>query len=709
MQKLIVTIFTIISFIASNAFAGEGMWILSLIGKNYDQMKAAGFKLTPEDIYSLNQACLKDAVVSLNHGECTAEFVSNKGLLFTNYHCGYDDIQSQSSLLHDYLTNGFWAKTLADELPITGKTVSQLVSIEDVTDKILTPRVLALSPSSQAGIIEGIIEEMQDENSEDGKYEVEVSNFFDGNSYYMFKYIVYKDVRLVGAPPESLGQFGGETDNFVWPRQTADFSIFRVYTAPDGSPAEYSEKNIPLAPKKYLKINAKGIAPGDFAMTIGFPGETMRHYSSWGIEQMYNNCNAVCVDAFGKKLKSMKEFIDSNEDIRIKYSAKYAVDCNAYKCFLGMNEGIDKLDVIKRKQANEQNLASWISKNKKTEYKNILSLLRKDYQIENQYDHYYNHWVYEIYFGSEVINFAFQHYMLQYYLWLGYDEKIKEEVDELKVSSQKFFHDYNSDVDFAISKEMLQYYAQKVPKKYWPKDMSNSNFYDILEAAFKNSFLTDKTKYEAFINNPTAQALSNDVLFMLGSEFLDIMDKLNVSEAQEDKMNYHKRLYTKAMMEMGQSINPDTLFFPDANSTMRLSYGKVGGYTYNGKDMGWITYIESYLAKKNNDDKEFIVPDKIEQLYNKRDFGPYAENGTLPLNFLTDNDITGGNSGSPVLNGNAELIGLAFDGNWEAMSGDVMFEPAVQRTIAVDIRFVLFIIDKFAGAQNIINELDIII
>ena len=707
MKRLIITALTIFSLVSS-AFAGEGMWILSLIGKNYDQMKAAGFKLSPEDIYSLNQACLKDAVVVLNHDECTAEFVSNKGLLFTNYHCGYDDIQSQSSLLHNYIADGFWAKSLADELPIKGKTVSQLISIEDVTDKILTQQVLSLSPAAQASVIEGAIETMQDENTENGKYEVEVTNFFDGNYYYMFKYITYTDVRLVGAPPESLGQFGGETDNFVWPRQTADFCIFRVYTAPDGSPAEYSEKNIPLVPKKYLKINLKGVQPGDYAMTIGYPCETMRQYSSYGIDQMKRNQNGIVVEVFGAYLKSLKEFMEKDEQINIQYTAKYANYANGYKCYLGMNEGIDNLGVIDRKIANERQLTKWIADNKKTEYKKILPLLQKDFAATDLNDKYLTYWGTSIYHGCEFIDFASDHYMLYYYLSLNYDKKTKEEIEKLKDNYQSHFRDYNKEVDFALSKEMLQLYMKNVPQKYWPKGIGDADFFSALEVAFQNSIFTDITRYEEFIKKPKIETLTNDVLFLLTSEFIDIMDKFSTPDDVQAKMDYHKRLYTKAMMEMAKSINPDTLLYPDANSTMRLSYGKVGGYTYNGKDMGWQTNYESYLAKKNNDNKEFVVPEKMEQLYKKRDFGQYAENGTIPFNFLTDNDITGGNSGSPVLNGNGELIGLAFDGNWESMSGDVIFEPSLQRTIAVDIRYVLFLIDKFANAQNIIKELDII-
>ena len=707
MKRLIITALTIFSLVSS-AFAGEGMWILSLIGKNYDQMKAAGFKLSPEDIYSLNQACLKDAVVVLNHDECTAEFVSNKGLLFTNYHCGYDDIQSQSSLLHNYIADGFWAKSLADELPIKGKTVSQLISIEDVTDKILTQQVLSLSPSAQASVIEGAIEAMQEENTENGKYEVEVTNFFDGNYYYMFKYITYTDVRLVGAPPECLGQFGGETDNWMWPRQTADFCIFRVYTAPDGTPAEYNEKNIPLVPKKYLKINLKGFQPGDYAMTIGYPGETMRQYSSYGIDQMKRNQNGIVVEVFGAYLKSLKEFMKNDEQINIQYTAKYANYANGYKCYLGMNEGIDNLGVLNRIVANERRLNQWITDNKKTEYKKILPLLQKDFATTDLNDKYLTYWGTCIYHGCEFIDFASDHYLLHYYLSLNYEKKAKEEIEKLKNNYQSHFRDYNKDVDFALSKEMLQLYMKKVPQKYWPKGIGDADFFAALEVAFQNSIFTDLTRYEEFIKKPKIETLNNDVLFLLTSEFIDVMDKLSISDDVQAKMDYHKRLYTKAMMEMAKSINPDTLLYPDANSTMRLSYGKVGGYNYNGKDMGWQTNYESYLAKKNNDNKEFMIPEKMEQLYKKRDFGPYAENGTIPINFLTDNDITGGNSGSPVLNGNGELIGLAFDGNWESMSGDVIFEPSLQRTIAVDIRYVLFLIDKFANAQNIIKELDII-
>ena len=706
-MKTFISLLTIISLTVSQVMAGEGMWVLSLIGKNYQQMKEAGFRLTPEDIYSINQTCLKDAIVSLNDGECTAEFVSTKGMLLTNHHCGYEDIQSISSVSNDYLTNGFWAKKMADEIPIKGKTAALLISIEDVTDKILTPSTLRLGPESQIAVIEGTIESLEEEYSENGKYKAEISNFFNGNYYYMFKYVVYKDIRLVGAPPESIGQFGGENDNFAWPRQGADFCIFRVYTAPDGSPAEYSEKNIPYVPQKYLKINTKGVNEGDFAMIIGYPAETQRHYSPRQIRMLKDN-SSVMAEALKQKLDITKSFMDADDAIRIQYASKLTENYNAYKYYYDTYRCINDLKVIERRQKAETDLDKWISADKKSKYKKVIQQYNNDLIANSQNDIYMNYWLASMYAGCEFVKFGSKHYMLYHYLSIGYRQKVEEIVKELKANSEAYFRNYNPKIDYTVSKQMLKYYVDHVPQKYCPAGSNDSAFFLLLEQNFTTSILTDKDRYNNFLKNPSAEALSQDLLFLLAVEIVEKMDYFQASDALECKTEVHYRDYTKAMMEMAKSINPDTLFYPDANSTMRLTYGKVCGYTYQGKDMGWYTTFESLIAKKNNNDRDFMVLPELQNLFDKRDFGTYAYNDTLRLCFLTDNDISGGNSGSAVLNGDGEIIGLAFDGNQEAMSCDIMFEPDIQRTICVDIRYVLFIIDKFANAGNIINELEFI-
>ena len=706
-MKTLISLLTIISLTVSQALAGEGMWLLSLIGKNYQQMRDAGFRLTPEEIYSINQTCLKDAIVTLNSGDCTAEFVSSKGLLLTNHHCGYEDIQALSTVDHDYLTNGFWAKNLSEEMPVKGKTASLLVSIEDVTDKILTPSTLRLAPEAQIAVIEGTIEEMEEEFSENGKYKVEVSNFFNGNSYYLFKYVVYKDIRLVGTPPESIGQFGGETDNFAWPRQTADFCIFRVYTAPDGSPAEYSEQNIPYVPKKYLKINTKGVNEGDFAMIIGFPAETQRHYSPRQIRRLKDNAS-VMAEVLKQKLDITKTFMDSDDAIRIQYASKFTEDFNAYKYYAETFRCINNLNVIERRQKAENDLEKWIAGNKKSKYKKIVQQFNSDLAANNQNDVYMDYWLASMYFGCEFVEFGSKHYMLYHYLSIGYHQKVEEIVKSLKAKSEAYFRDYNPKMDYTISERMLKYYADHIPHKYCPDGITDSTFYLLLEQNFSNSILTDKERYDKFLKNPTIEALSNDILFMLAIDIVEKMDNFQASDALECKTEVRNREYTKAMMEMAKASNPDTLFYPDADGSMRLTYGKVCGYTYQGKDMGWYTTFESLIAKKNNNDREFMVLPEFQKLFDNRDFGTYAQDDTLRLCFLTDNDISGGNSGSAVLNGNGDIIGLAFDGNLEAMSCDIMFEPDIQRTICVDIRYVLFIIDKFAKAGNIIHELEFI-
>ncbi|MCQ2975929.1 MAG: S46 family peptidase [Bacteroidales bacterium] len=702
---LLILFFTTIC----NLKADEGMWILSLIGKNYNQMKALGFKLTPEDLYNLNQPSLKDAVVALNHGECTAEFVSNQGLLFTNHHCGYDDIQSQSSVYHDYLTNGFCAKNLKEELPIYGKTVSLLESITDVTEKIIPQNADKMSALERQQQIENNIEELSSTYEEQGYY-VTIDNFFNGNYYYLSKYKVYKDVRLVFAPPEAIGNFGGETDNWVWPRHSVDFCMFRVYCAPDGSPADYSENNIPFTPKKYLTINASGVKEGDFSMIIGFPGETYRHNSVAEINQTINCDNKCCIEALDLVLKQMKNFMDKNDTIRIQYASKYATLYNTYKYSVGCNKCFETKNIIENKTQLENELTKWINDNNKTEYKNIVNSLKKDYKKDYKNNFYYCNWVYSLYMGCEFIEFGHSLYDYYYNLLLNNQTEIDKSIQKLKTKYHNYFNNYNKKVDYEISSKMLNYYFNKVPKKYWPKGISNvPEFYDDLKTRINNSILTDEKSFNNILEHPSYIAFQQDKLFDLSKEILYATTKMYNSDKFDANFEYHKYLYTKAKQEMLLSKNPDTLLYYDANSTMRLTYGKVCGYKYNNKDMGWYTTFDSFINKKNNNDKEFYVSEKLENLYLSKDYGQYSEpDGTIRVCYLTDNDITGGNSGSGCLNANGQLVGLAFDGNWEAMSSDYMFEPEITRTICVDIRFILFIIDKYSKADNILNELTIV-
>lgn len=715
MKKVLLSLCLIITLLPA-VYADEGMWILSLIGKNYDQMKAQGFRLTAEDIYSVNKACLKDAIVALDHGNCTAEVVSPQGLLFTNHHCGYSEIQSHSTMEHNYLADGFWAKSLDEELPNPGKTVSFLVSIEDVTQKVISALPQNANKDQIEVAVEELTQKLTEQYSENGKYEIEVENFFFGNYYYMLKYIVYKDVRLVGAPPESVGKFGGDTDNWMWPRHTVDFSIFRVYTAPDGSPAEYSKDNVPLKPKKYLPISIKGVEDGDFAMVMGYPGSTNRYLTSWGVNRLINNENSIRIEVRDVKLKIYKEFMDKDKATRLQYASKYATSSNYYKYSIGQNLGLANLKVYNRKVKTEKNLAKWInaSPDRKAKYSKIFETLPKAYLDGDKTDKATTYWFEAIYLGAEMIKFCYNHSKLYISLKKEDQEQANEAIEDLKKDKDNFFKDFNPEIDKKVMLEMIKIYKNNVDKEFQPDFINQVSLTDdqlkkLINNWYSTSIFSDKDRYEKFLENPTADTIEDDPLFTVMREYLtSYFDILEENEPSENQIESDMHLFTEAYIKMTAEKNPQKLLYPDANSTMRLTYGNVKSYKAKGNKYNFYTTFDELIAKEDAENPEFYVQPRLKQLYNAKDFGQYAsKDGSLHVCFITTNDITGGNSGSPCINGDGELIGLAFDGNWEAMSGDIIFEPKLQRCIVTDVRFVLFMIDKYAGAQNIINELTI--
>ena len=712
MKKILLSLCLVLTLLPA-LHADEGMWILSLIGKNYNQMKAQGFRLSAEDIYSINKACLKDAVVALDHGSCTAEVVSPQGLLFTNHHCGYSEIQSHSTMEHNYLADGFWAKSLEEELPNPGKTVSFLVSIEDVTQKILAAIPENATEEQRQEILEEQREEMKNQFSENGKYEIEVNNFFFGNYYYMLKYIVYKDIRLVGAPPESVGKYGGDTDNWMWPRHTVDFSIFRVYTAPDGSPAEYSEKNVPLKAKSYLPISLKGVNDGDFAMVIGYPGSTDRYLTSWGVKRLMNNENNIRVEVRDAKLKIFKEYMDKDKATKLQYASKYATSSNYYKYSIGQNLGLTNLKVYDRKVKIEKNLKKWIdaSPDRQAKYSKIFDIMPQAYNEGDNTDKALNYWFESIYLGPEIIKFCYEHFPLYYYSIQERLQETESELEKIKNNKDMFFKDFNVEIDKKLMKTMLKIYKEKVDKEFQPEfltTLTDKQLDSFIDTCYNNSFFCNKDSYEEFILMPNIQKMQEDPMFALMREFFTIYYTISdKNDIYENKINQGMNLFTDAYIKMTAEKNPNKQLYPDANSTMRLTYGNVKSYKTKGKKYNYYTTFDELIAKEDTENPEFYVQPRLKQLYNAKDFGQYAQDGTIRVCFITTNDITGGNSGSPCINADGELIGLAFDGNWEAMSGDVIFEPTLQRCIVTDIRFVLFMIDKYAGAQNIINELTI--
>ncbi len=691
MKKAILTFAAVVAaFVAS---ADEGMWLLPYLQKmNIKDMKAKGCRLSAEDIYSVNKSSLKDAIIIFGGG-CTGEIVSDKGLIFTNHHCGYGSIQQLSSVENDYLKYGFWASSYDEELPVPGLSVRFVRSIEDVTDQIIG-NVPSIAGEQERNKIIGentraLTEKLQAEN--EGKT-IQILPFFGGNQYFAFVFDIFRDVRLVGTPPSSIGKFGGDTDNWMWPRHTGDFSVFRVYADKDNNPAEYSKDNRPYEAPRHLEISLDGCEEGDFAMVMGFPGSTQRYITSYEIDQMLNVSNPQRIFIRGERQAILWAAMEASDAIRIKYASKYAGSSNYWKNSIGMSRGIEKLNVKAQKQAQEAAFQKWAEANTVLEEGFIEALPMMKEAVDN---------------------LTPKEGAMQYL-----SEALLRGVELLTPPQMSgrgdvsgFYKDYDADLDRKVAKRMFaivrenmnpdnlpSVYAEVIDKKFcgdtdayvdWLYDTSVFTSLDKLNAA------TDEQK-----NADPALELSKSVIAAYRNAAEGIAE-------WNRQFNRAHRLYIAGLMRM----QPDKAWASDANFSIRLTYGNVlhynpaDGITYN-----YFTTLEGVIAKEDTSNPlEFTVEEKLKELYRAKDYGRYADaDGRLRVGFLANLDITGGNSGSPVLDGNGRLIGLAFDGNWEAMSGDVAFEPDLQRCIAVDVRYVLFVIDKFAGCDHIMNELDIV-
>jgi hypothetical protein len=725
-MRKITLLFCGLTLIALKSFSfnppDEGMWLPMFVDRlNYVDMQKMGLKLTAEEIYSINHSSMKDAIVGLSSGSepdgyfCTGEIVSEQGLLFTNHHCGYDIIQKHSSLEHDYLNDGFWAMNYSEELVNEDLSVSFLISMDNVTDSIIPFLSDTLSETDRRSKAREIRDRLEKALSEDGKYNVVVSSFFEGNEYYRFVYRVFEDVRLVGAPPSAIGKFGGDTDNWMWPRHTGDFSIFRVYSAPDGTPAKYSADNVPLKPKYHLPVSLKGVKKDDFAMIWGYPGSTSRYITSYGLNYNLENYNPAMIDLLGKRLEIMKEDMDADRNVNIKYASTYASLANYWKYLIGQTKGVKRQKVMDKKNAIEKDFANWIDADqaRKDKYGHIYTDLESGYKNMANYIGPLMYMSLGL-LGPDIVNYGQEFTQLETQLA---DEKEnpeapKETIKMLKESVGEHFKDYNAPTDQKIMAGLFAMYDKNVPVDQQPeffkeiKTKYKGDFKAYAAEVFEKSIFSSPDKVNAFLDNPSAKKLSKDPAYILGSKVMEgLMAASGSYRRAQTGINKSNRLFIAGLREM----HPDKVYYPDANSTMRLTYGTVQDYVpADAVEYDYVTYLSGVMEKEDPTNEEFIVPDKLKELYKNKDFGRYGKDGNLVVGFLTTNDITGGNSGSPVINGNGELIGLAFDGNWEAMSGDLAYEPTVQRTICVDIRYVLFVIDKYAGATNLINELTII-
>jgi hypothetical protein len=715
MKKLVVSLITAIMLMPMSIKADEGMWFLMFIERlNHRDMQKMGLQLTAEEIYSINNHSLKDAIVQFNGG-CTAEIISKDGLVLTNHHCGYDAIAELSSAEKNYLKDGYWASSKKEELKPSSLFVRFFVRMDDCTKRILAKLNPSMSELDREKAINQEIAAIEKENNEGGKYTVSVKSFFQGNEFYYFVYQDYKDVRLVGTPPESLGKFGGDTDNWEWPRHTADFSMFRVYADANGNPADYSANNVPLKPKHYLPVNIKGVQENDYAMILGYPGRTNRWMPAGGIEQNVKFAYPAWVEGAKTGMDQMKKYMDQSDELRLKYASKYASTANYWKNRQGMIDALTKFGTAATKAKQETKFNKWANKKaNKEKYGNVVSTINNYYSITNEKARHDNYLMQLLRttaygtisrsFGKQFENYAKADATKRASLKAGLEESIDEFFKEVHIPAEK-----------DIMAAQLKLYATKstgyaiAPMVAQLAKDNNNEFANYVNSVYDLSIFTSKERMKAFLNVPNEALVTNDPLNQLSNDLLSHYN--SKSDAIAQAQNNYGASFRKLVEGLRESkLNP--IQYPDANSTLRLTYGKVRALPADKRNDAKInnyTTLEGQVKKYKKGDQEFDLPTRVLEMNKNRDFGRYADkDGSLHVNFLTDNDITGGNSGSPVLNGKGELIGLAFDGNIEAMAGDVIFDKNLQRTINVDIRYVLWVIENFSNAKHIVDEMTLI-
>jgi len=715
MKKIIF--FILISVFALRSMADEGMWIPLYLNKyTIEDMQKKGFKLTAEDIYSINRASLKDAVMIFGGG-CTAELISDQGLIITNHHCGFSAIQSHSTLEHDYLTDGFIANNKSKELTNQRLTVTFLVRMEDVTEKVLASVNQNMNEKQRAeavGMVAGMIEK---EASENGKYKCVVKPFYYGNQYFLFVQEVFKDVRLVAAPPSAIGKFGGDTDNWMWPRHTGDFSMFRIYTNKNNEPAEYAADNVPYKPKKFFPIYTKGVQKGDFTMVFGYPGRTQEYLVSDAVKQILEQDNPHLINLRQKRIETMTSYMNQSSLVRIQYADKHAGVSNAWKKWIGESRGLDRMNAVDRKIQLEKEFTAWVNADdtRKNRYSNLLNDFAQVYANMAVYNLPMDY-LFEAGLAIELVRFAGNFRELA----SANSETSEKDLEALRQktlqSAKRFYKDYHMPIDREIALQMLTIWHKEIKKEMRPA------FFGTIESKYKGdiakysadlftkSIFADSLKTYAFIQNYTLKAakkINTDPAYIMYSEIADMYNNRlwPVYNQSNVKLDSLYRIYMNALMEM----NPDKRFYPDANSTLRVAYGKVDDY-YPADGVKYLHYttLDGIIAKDNPDIYDYRVPAKLKELYKTKNYGRWAVNGTIPVCFTASNHTTGGNSGSPVINADGYLIGVNFDRNWEGTMSDIMYDPDQCRNITLDIRYVLFMLDKYFEAQHLLDEMQLV-
>jgi hypothetical protein len=717
-NKLLTTWLLLTMLLTPALKADEGMWIPLLIEKyNIKLMQEKGFKLTAEDIYSINKACMKDAVLHFGGG-CTGEVISSEGLLITNHHCGYNQIQNHSSLEHDYLTSGFWAMSRKEELPNPGLTVTFLKRMEDVTDKVLTGVTDSMDAVKREERISSNINEISRKAVEGNTYTASIRPFYMGNQYFLFVNEIFRDVRLVGAPPSAIGKFGGETDNWIWPRHTGDFSLFRIYADANNKPAEYSDSNIPYKPAYHFPISLKGVKEGDFTMVFGYPGTTYEYVSSYHIDMVKNYINPKMIAIRTKKIEIMEAAMATDPLIRIQYSGKKSGYANSWKKWIGEILGLNKMNTIGKKQEYEEKFLKWVNEDNSRviKYGNLLPMYKelysslKDYSLANSYTN-------EVMNGAEAISFARSLIGLaDLYEKNSSEDAIFSAKTNLLVSANEFFKDYHKETDKKLFVAVMTMYGENLsvewqtPEYIKLRKMCKADFQSVADELYDKTIFADEEKYKTFVKNfnkSSVSKLKKDQFYLLAKgadEFIDwkVRGEYVRMSGEIQKLN---KIYMSAQME----FDKEKMFYPDANSTLRITYGQVNGYkSKDAVSFDYYTTLKGIMEKNNPDIYDYDVPDKLKELYDKKDYGRYSQNGELHICFIANNHTTGGNSGSPVINAEGQLIGVNFDRAWEGVASDMAFNPDQSRNISLDIRYALFIIDKFAGAGYLLKEMTIV-